>query len=480
MKPASRRAFLTGTAGLVGGLASARAGVASASARSARFIVDATTVSVRQVRASELELVYELAPIDRLVVEGAERTLERLTDAYVEDVRIVRDHSGVPSMDAAARDAVREALGQPAETTSELYAAQWDKQVQDILTVHEVTRGDGTSVAIIDSGVHADHPGVSHAFDAERSRSFVNDGYGAGLAIGGAVPYHGTVCAGVVAANGDLLLGSAPATEIVDCRVFPAAEGDPSLGASTADFLAAIVHAVEVGCDVANLSLGPGVSLPVQYSLFDQLASTRIVDYANENGLLVVVAAGNEALDLRRFPQRSFAPQPGLMVVSATGPIGFGWPTTDLDDDDFTDVPRELEDSIQLEAPYHEPAAYTNYGEGIISVSAPGGNYDSVAQARDTFGWRLDMLPIEYVVVEYDSETGYQFENTYWWGRGTSYAAPQVAGAAALVSSVDPEAPPEAVQQRLERTATDVGRMNPDPYHGAGFLNPYAAVQSRE
>ena len=249
-------------------------------------------------------------------------------------------------------------------------------------------------------------------------------------------------------------------------------------GAYTADYLAAIVYSADVGCDVANLSLGPNVLTPLQQVLYDRISHSRVVEYAAEKGMLVVVAAGNDALDLRRYRLRSFTPGPTTMVVSATGPLGFGWPLSDANGNGIVDVPGEFEDPIQLDAPVYEPALYTNYGRGIVSVSAPGGNYDSVANATDANGWFLDMLPVDSVRVEVDSSGEFTFENITAWSVGTSYAAPQVTAAAALVRSVDPSLSPAAVRQVLEDTARTVDGEDPSPYHGAGFLDPHAAVQS--
>ena len=76
------------------------------------------------------------------------------------------------------------------------------------------------------------------------------DGFGAASAAGG---YHGTHVGGIVGAsdNGAGVIGTVPATELVDCRVF-----SPSSLASFGDILAAVVYSAEIGADAANLSLG--------------------------------------------------------------------------------------------------------------------------------------------------------------------------------------------------------------------------------
>jgi subtilisin family serine protease len=62
---------------------------------------------------------------------------------------------------------------------------------------------------------------------------------------------------------------------------------------------------------------------------------------------------------------------------------------------------------------------------------------------------------------------------------GTSFSAPLVAGAAALVCSVSPALSPEAVAQRLSGSALGVDALNPglSGKLGAGLVQPLAALQ---
>lgn len=63
-----------------------------------------------------------------------------------------------------------------------------------------------------------------------------------------------------------------------------------------------------------------------------------------------------------------------------------------------------------------------------------------------------------------------------WQGSGTSYAAPFVAGVAALVRAYHPELTAEQVKHRLEATADHPATDLPDPQLGWGTVNPMAAV----
>ena len=60
---------------------------------------------------------------------------------------------------------------------------------------------------------------------------------------------------------------------------------------------------------------------------------------------------------------------------------------------------------------------------------------------------------------------------TYWVGKGTSYAAPQVSGAAAVVWEAFPYFNNDLVRQTLLGTAVDLGAPGVDPVFGHGLLD---------
>ncbi|WP_156753235.1 type VII secretion-associated serine protease mycosin [Actinokineospora pegani] len=64
----------------------------------------------------------------------------------------------------------------------------------------------------------------------------------------------------------------------------------------------------------------------------------------------------------------------------------------------------------------------------------------------------------------------------HWQGSGTSYAAPFVAGTAALVRAYRPHLTAAQVKHRLEATANHPATTLPDPGLGWGTVNPMAAV----
>lgn len=457
MSPTYRRQFLKVTGGLLGGIAVGRPVTAATSTD--RFLVDVKQTSRGDIEEADLEIVHDLREIDLLVVTGAESDLEALNATYVPDTTY--------SLDLPVDDQVPVTAS---ATDEPGYGYQWDKQTQNISDVHDVTRGEGTRVAVIDTGVAASHPDLQHSVNEELSRNFTDDGYGAGGPYGG---YHGTHVAGIIAANDqneEGVVGTAPGTEVVDCRVF-----SPGALASFADILAAIVYSAQIDADAANLSLG---AYPISRRGIGQFYGkmlNRVTTYANRHGVLVIAAAGNDSADLQHdgricddfdgdgteecIPAISLPNEAAnVMSISATGPIGYQWGDEGLEED------------------FDSPAFYTNYGTNVISVAAPGGDADTDAIGTGV-DWHFDLVYSTIARPEYDENDTYQGASyDYGWAGGTSMACPQVVGAAALVKSQNPGFNANQVRQTLENTAETVEEYT-KTYYGSGFLNPLAAVQ---
>jgi subtilisin family serine protease len=447
----TRRTFLTASGAIIGGLALGT--TAAAAERADRFIVDTTDVSRAELADGDFSVVYDLAAIDLAVVEGPASAVKKVSETYAPDVELhlkePEANSRAPTvdaLDASARD-------------EPYYGLQWDKQVQNVPEVHSITQGKGALVAVIDSGVAASHPDLDHAVNVELSRSFAADDFGVGGPYGG---YHGTHVAGIVAAGDDNelgIVGTAPEAEIVDCRVF-----STTGGASFASVIAAMVYAAEIDCDVANLSLG-AYPIPRQaLAAFYGQTLNRAMTYANASGTLLVTSAGNDAADLQHDKNFISLPNEGAqaVAVSATGPVGYLWGESGL------------------EAGPKTPAIYTNYGTNAITIAAPGGNYDPEAYAAGVPGWYYDL--VLSTIGEYTEFTteGEPVEESlslgYGWAAGTSMAAPQVAGAAALVKSANPGYGPNQIEATLKRTAAVPAGFD-KTYYGAGFLDLLGAVR---
>jgi subtilisin family serine protease len=196
------------------------------------------------------------------------------------------------------------------------------------------------------------------------------------------------------------------------------------------DEAAAIVWAVDHGARIVNLSLGgPGFSA----------LEKRAVDYAVSKGVLLVAAAGNGFL---RGNQVEY-PAALLQPVGSSGVGGRG-----------LSVAASARDGVR--------ARFSSTGSHI-SLAAPGqGVFSAVSAASPESRYPRTALP---------GSLG----GLYGYGSGTSYAAPQVAGAAALVWAANPALQAADVASILEQTASGAGSW--DAELGFGVVDVAAAIE---
>lgn len=435
----NRRRFLTISGSVLGGIAVGTTVTAAESTE--QFIV--------QQRGNKDisgvgEVVHDMTDqIGMAVVRASESDLEssKAVKAFEPDTVYQLD---LPSERQDQFAAPEGEVGTQADDDALLYGAQWDKQAQDISDVHEVTQGEGTRVSVIDTGIgtffgdDVFHPDLS--VNTDLSKNFTTDGGDAGD-----IGFHGTHVAGTVAAQGFAITGTAPETDLVSCRVF----GENG-GASFGTVVAAMVYSAEIGCDAANMSLGAYPISRQGLGDFYGKVLNKTTNYANSRGTLLVAAAGNDGADLQHDGDVISLPNEAANVfsISATSTAGF--------DPLFGFEPSE---------PAETPTTYTNYGTNAINVSAPGG--DTRGDDGSVFDWVLSTAPPLNILLP------------YVYLAGTSMAAPQVAGAAALVKSVNPDYNANQLQSLLQRTAVSSSEIPGDkPFHGKGFIDPNEAVET--
>ncbi|UIO99036.1 S8 family serine peptidase [Halobaculum sp. CBA1158] len=469
----SRRRVLKAFGAAAAGV-SLGAGSATASAADERFLVNLTEVSRSEI-PDDVEIIHDLSKADVLVARGDQSTVGSAA-ATAPDVRIDRSDDG--------SGAVVEAEGPRASENSASHnhdgppsnsEYQWDKRVQDLnadltdkpgggRSIHDVTTGEGTRIAVVDSGVYDGHPDLEGVVNEDLSTNITGDGYdfrpnGAGN--------HGTHVAGTIAATnsndgpGGGVLGTAPDTELVAIRMFSGLQG------YAGDGLAAWMYAAEIGCDAINYSVGYTVSDTEEYPVLLELEQiiSQVATEVRSQGTVIVNSAGNASLDMDAPNQLSLPTEAdGVFGVAATGPIGYGWGGKHSDNE------AKWLTGNRLEEPTTEPAFYTNYGSAV-DVSAAGGNADLDAIATNPNAYN-DLV---YSTINTTDDDG-TVTSGYGWKAGTSMAAPQVAGAVALVRSLRPDATPDEVEGLIQETATmpEEGER----YHGSGHLDLEALVRA--
>ncbi|MPZ74724.1 MAG: S8 family serine peptidase, partial [Nitriliruptorales bacterium] len=179
-----------------------------------------------------------------------------------------------------------------------LWDQQWGPKQVNAPDAWAASTGDGTVIAVVDSGVDLTHPdlagqlvsGATFVGCAEDGPCGDGDWASGGQEAGEPDP-HGTHVAGIAAAatdNGVGVAGVAPDAKIMPVKVL----GED--GGTFEEVAAGIRYATDNGADVINLSLGaiPGVQVLEITGLIGD--AKEAIAYANGKGVTVVVAAGNE------------------------------------------------------------------------------------------------------------------------------------------------------------------------------------------
>ncbi|NUP41922.1 MAG: S8 family serine peptidase, partial [Streptomyces sp.] len=180
--------------------------------------------------------------------------------------------------------------------------------------IWRLSRGQGVTVAVVDSGVDARHPDL--AGRVLPGVSFLGDTDDDGR-TDTSTDSHGTAIAGIIAATGKAdggtgMIGLAPESTILPVRV---AVGSAVQATALAE---GIKYAADHRARVINVSLG----MPTPDPLLRQA-----VTYALDKGAVVVAAAGNEGNSGN--PPLYPAAFPGVVAVTGVTQSGAFWPVSE-------------------------------------------------------------------------------------------------------------------------------------------------------
>ncbi|MES3035335.1 MAG: S8 family serine peptidase [Gemmatimonadota bacterium] len=339
-----------------------------------------------------------------------------------------------------------------APNTATFYPRQWHlRQIEAQVAWAAGRRGAATTrVGILDTGLGYTHPDLAGRVDLVASKSFVpSDDAAVQALFPGAHPiadlhYHGTHVGATVASNAIAAAGVTSGVTLVGIKVCNRNGSCPTSGV-----LQGVLYAADQGLAVANLSLGgtfmrrdasaKGGNGPSFIATINQ-----VYNYANRKKTVVVVSAGNSAIDMDNDGNsyKAYCSAPTVICVSATGPTSRSG----------TNGPWQNPDAL---------ASYSNYGVSAINVAAPGGNGSSnVTAACSPFSYAIPQCRTGVFVLGIN---------------GTSMASPHVAALAALISE-DVGRNPGAIRSRLQDTADDLGVAGADPQYGNGRINVRRAL----
>lgn len=294
--------------------------------------------------------------------------------------------------------------------------------------------GTTIRVAILDTGLDPDHLDQRGLIDAANSMAMPDVQSTMGPPEWADDHFHGTLSGAIVTSNNFGVAGVAPNVQLIAVKVLNAA-GKGTFG----DIIAGILYATDVKAQVINMSLGALVprstkAFPVGGPTILSIMN-RAVNYAKRHGVLVVSAAGNDALDLQHDGNLVELPcEAGVQLcVSATG-----------------------------NGDTH--ASYSNYGTDAINVAAPGGDVPPTI-ATGILGPCSSRSAIPMFAV-------CKNKVSYLVAVGTSEAAPHVAGLAAyLDSQYGGTLEPSQLLTLIQQNADDIGKPGADPFFGKGRIN---------
>jgi len=242
-------------------------------------------------------------------------------------------------------------------------------------------------------------------------------------------PFHGTHCAGIIAAvrnNKMGMDGIADNVKIMMVRAVP--DGDEH----DKDIALAIRYAVDNGAQVISMSFGKEFSPEKQWV-------DEAVQYAEKMGVLLVHAAGNDG---KNVDTTDNFPSP---IYKNSNKKATNWITVGASGDPSNGGIA---------------ANFSNYGKKEVDIFAPGVQIYSTMPGGDKYGA----------------------------ASGTSMACPVVAGTAALIMSYYPSLTVQQVKYAIEKSAKQItenvkqpGSDESVPFSdlskSGGLLNAYSAIQ---
>ncbi|WP_107995288.1 S8 family peptidase [Trichococcus paludicola] len=286
--------------------------------------------------------------------------------------------------------------------------------------------GEGVKVAVLDSGVNFNHFDLRDNFDFsanELGYDFVSDDFFPEDVYG-----HGTHVAGILAAasNGFGVVGVAPDAQLVALRVLDDnGEGTASRIIEALQWIQNYNAAhPDSPIRITNNSYGTGSNSSQLGAAFDVLASS---------GVLHIGSAGNDGRAAGNGNNVSYpANYESVVAVAAL---------------DKT----------------NQRASFSSTGSDV-EIAAPGVAILST--------WKDGLNIAGPLPFSFEGYAGEYFNEA----NGTSMASPHVAGVAALLMASDPNYTAEAVRNKMNQTALDLGDSGRDNQYGYGLVDTSSAL----
>jgi len=361
---------------------------------------------------------------------------------------VLRRLPGVRSVEVERRATLRFTPNDPALSAPETAAGtpsgtpvNWWAPRIGLPAAWDVTRGDGATVAVIDTGADGGHPDLQGKIAEGIDNDAINGNGPATTDENG----HGTHVASLACAAGDNALGSVGSGLNCKLLIFKSDLGDGSIAAS-------IVQATDKGADAINMSFGsddPAAPQPIRDA----------VDYANSKGVVLVAAADDTPVEEQGYPSNLLQP------TGTGGDLAAGRGLT-VTASNFAGSRAGFAgrgSQISLAA----PGAFEGGGPAGIFSAFPGNPAELEA------GGSL-LVPGSNC----RCRLRFNGDSRYAHLQGTSMSAPIVAGVAAMARRLNPDATVAEILRTLKDTATRPAGSGWNPDLGWGILDAAAAMNA--
>ena len=280
--------------------------------------------------------------------------------------------------------------------------------------------GRGIKVGIIDSGTSPTHPdlinSVKAAYDMSDGKTLEDNlNPPDGTTISGQDKIgHGTKVSGIIAAqmNNKIGVTGLSQAELYSFNIITSSEKG-----KVKDFISAMDAALELNCDIINMSIGFTVDSSQETDLDELKSVNEALGKLNDAGIIVVAASGNNASD-KNDPNKPNYPAYSDKV------IGVG----------AVDMYKKI--------------TYYSTHNNKVDISAPGGGG---TLSKGVYSTSLN--------------------NRYGYDSGTSFASPHVAAAAAVIKGIIPNLNHDNFEKIIKYASDDVTKKGYSEYYGWGVLN---------
>lgn len=338
-----------------------------------------------------------------------------------------------------------------------------------------LSTGAGIRIAFLDSGVDATHPDIAPNLALNLSEIDQSPATGIPSVCDDGSPQdqqgHGTwvasLAAGAAGPGSGSVIGVAPSASILNIKVL---ERMPSDNASAADptgcnggqasgllswVIAGIEDAVTQRADIISMSLGTLVDITTGDGAGVKAMFDAVTHAAANAGVLLIASAGNDGYDLgnRRYIEIPAQSRDVLAIVASTNPA----------------CAENLSPGAACIAGAVTRPYYSNYGEPLNALAAPGGSYpagpDSDPSVNSGWIWGACSQGLAATISGPPAVPGQSFgcfglgHASYVQAMGTSASAPLAAGAAALLRAANPTWSPATVVAMLRASAVSVPAM---------------------